>query len=1293
MKKKAAGSVRVTIFSVLILLSSLPLFAFDGSGTAEEPFIIANATDWATFASNIAAGTDTTAYYKLSDEFDNSENPVTASEIVCTTANCFQGFFDGNGKTLTVNISSTTDAVAPFMAIKNATISNLKVNGSVSGGIHCAALVGRASGTDNKILNCQLCVAITTSGTHCGGFIGHGGAANITIENCIFTGSITGSTTATGVIYGWGDSGTHTVKNCLINATFSNCGGIAVLKQGGGNSNVSNCYYLNTAIESATDASEMTNAELLTLLGDEWEIQDEELSPIMNLYSVSLSNLSGLKNYYSYTGSTIDLSYTVSDFWNELLTENTDYTVSFSDSNNNTVSTPIEKDLYTITIKGIGKYRGTKKVSFYIIFAGSGTETDPYLIETTEDWNIFAGRTNDGETFEGKYFELTSDLDFGGVEGAFNSAGISSDSMINASHRDSATKELYNGYIRDTPAFGGIFNGQNHSISGIKNSQGLFSKIISTGVIKNLVLKDSTISGKFRIGGITGINCGTITNCHVTSDVYINSTWTPNSNENLTDGNLSHGGISGHNMGGTVEGCSSAAVVNTRYSNHYYFSGIVGYNSNSGAIKNCFYYGSEVFCSDYYGAICGYNYSGTITSCLHTYSSLGGINKSDISGSASYAQTITIKTEDISLNTDIDGAVSYGRITAVAGCLIFDNSIYAPAGQTLNIAFSCEDDKIDENYLSYEYKYTIDSETTTNKFTKNDDGTYSFTMPEADVNVYAGYEWTGEGTEASPYIIENIYQLKFLSTRVNYLENTYEGKYFLLTNHLIFDGSENNFEPIGGYYNGSTQDFCGIFQDESSETNSSAHGTHIIMGINVTKTGTSNEDKYIGLFGRIGSTGAVKYINLQDCYFEGHASVGGIAGYNAGTLTTCTTAASVKISGQNPSSSNHGGIAGYNTGKIIQCASSAEVSNYSCAGGIAGNNSGGVLMGCMYYGETSEPVLTTVSYAGSLVGHFESGTLSQNYYSGTSTNAVGKVSYSEDVSGATRAYTISSELGTLSLRNDLGSRGLAYNSILFSPESLSIKISFDSYTPDDSITLGLAAKNGDGENFLFETIENGVYSFTMPSYDVTVVQIARVSFETKGGSEISDKYVTLGESLGTIENPTKGNGEAFEGWYLDADFTEEFDLSSKITKNITLYANFSEGLEITANKNPYAEGEFYTTFYYPKKNCRADTNTRVFYVTKFKNGKVSLEEEESKLIPKGQAVILKSSSPNLSLIFTENTGNFEYENILSGTDKEIEAAEEGTYILSLSKKGGVGFYKWSGKISSHKAFLIMSNEE
>lgn len=74
----------------------------------------------------------------------------------------------------------------------------------------------------------------------------------------------------------------------------------------------------------------------------------------------------------------------------------------------------------------------------------------------------------------------------------------------------------------------------------------------------------------------------------------------------------------------------------------------------------------------------------------------------------------------------------------------------------------------------------------------------------------------------------------------------------------------------------------------------------------------------------------------------------------------------------------------------------------------------------------------------------------------------------------------------------------------------------------------------------------------------------KVSFDTNGGSEVANQSVTRNMTAREPDAPEK-EGYTFAGWFLDKDFAEEYDFSSKVTKNITLYAKWNE-IDLTKNQ-------------------------------------------------------------------------------------------------------------------------------
>ena len=66
-----------------------------------------------------------------------------------------------------------------------------------------------------------------------------------------------------------------------------------------------------------------------------------------------------------------------------------------------------------------------------------------------------------------------------------------------------------------------------------------------------------------------------------------------------------------------------------------------------------------------------------------------------------------------------------------------------------------------------------------------------------------------------------------------------------------------------------------------------------------------------------------------------------------------------------------------------------------------------------------------------------------------------------------------------------------------------------------------------------------------------------VKFDTNGGNTITSQTVTSNSKAAEPTKPTK-DGYIFDGWYTDSEFTSEYDFDTKVTKNITLYAKWTE---------------------------------------------------------------------------------------------------------------------------------------
>ena len=149
----------------------------------------------------------------------------------------------------------------------------------------------------------------------------------------------------------------------------------------------------------------------------------------------------------------------------------------------------------------------------------------------------------------------------------------------------------------------GIFEGQNHTISGLHFKQENTSEVgffgYNRGKILNVGILDSYFCGFSQVGGVCGYNSSTITNCYNKGVV-----------DGTADGASSFGGVCGCNLG-ILTNCYNTGIV----SGQSYVGGIGG--GNSGTITNCNNEG-KVSGTDYVGGVNGYNRNGIIINCNAT---------------------------------------------------------------------------------------------------------------------------------------------------------------------------------------------------------------------------------------------------------------------------------------------------------------------------------------------------------------------------------------------------------------------------------------------------------------------------------------------------------------------------------------------------------------------------------------------------------------------------------------------------------------------------------------------------
>ncbi|MBR1499018.1 MAG: leucine-rich repeat protein [Bacteroidaceae bacterium] len=225
----------------------------------EGYYQIASANDWKLFAKLV--GTETVVNARMTADIDLGDDQT----MVGTVEHPYQGTFDGQGHTLTVNLNSyyTFDigAVAPFACVKDATIKKLHVAGSLKQQ-YCAAggVVGNIQG-NLTVSQCWVSAYLYVQGfSNNQGTIG--GIASycddpavtdceIVIEDCIFSGEFgTGIHSGSMMSHVNGGYGNHaTLRNCLNIGTFpsaSGSSGTFIRPIQGDSFEIDNCFYMNS---------------------------------------------------------------------------------------------------------------------------------------------------------------------------------------------------------------------------------------------------------------------------------------------------------------------------------------------------------------------------------------------------------------------------------------------------------------------------------------------------------------------------------------------------------------------------------------------------------------------------------------------------------------------------------------------------------------------------------------------------------------------------------------------------------------------------------------------------------------------------------------------------------------------------------------------------------------------------------------------------------------------------------------------------------------------------------------
>lgn len=142
---------------------------------------------------------------------------------------------------------------------------------------------------------------------------------------------------------------------------------------------------------------------------------------------------------------------------------------------------------------------------------------------------------------------------------------------------------------------------------------------------------------------------------------------------------------------------------------------------------------------------------------------------------------------------------------------------------------------------------------------------------------------------------------------------------------------------------------------------------HTISHLTINQPGAD----YLGLIGMALSGVQVRNVSLTDVRVQGHTELGGLVGWNEGTVANCSMTGSVN------GARFVGGLVGENFGRLINSYATGSVGGVLAIGGLAGTNHGS-LSNCYATGAVSGVVSV-----GGLVGSGSAGVISNSYATGS----------------------------------------------------------------------------------------------------------------------------------------------------------------------------------------------------------------------------------------------------------------------------------------------------------------------
>ena len=210
-----AGGILVGFLAVAGIVTgsqgSVTVYAAEelqGSGTAEDPYVITGSEDLWKFAEIVKASSNRNQCAKVADGVTQIDTTVRGEKTDLTwspigdISGSYKGVFDGNGAEITIHADMGRNINAGLFGVlgSGGEIRNVTTAGSSKGRQNVGGICGQAC-DDAKIVNCNNKADVTASDIQAGGLVGYALGIQIESDTSISnTGAITGKQSVGGLV-------------------------------------------------------------------------------------------------------------------------------------------------------------------------------------------------------------------------------------------------------------------------------------------------------------------------------------------------------------------------------------------------------------------------------------------------------------------------------------------------------------------------------------------------------------------------------------------------------------------------------------------------------------------------------------------------------------------------------------------------------------------------------------------------------------------------------------------------------------------------------------------------------------------------------------------------------------------------------------------------------------------------------------------------------------------------------------------------------------------------------------